>query len=184
MWRDLAKGERIPMTEKTDETSNFVVGRPFTPGEDYGIPKGKKGLLSWEHVSERMSAAKYYWVSTVSPDGRPHATPVDGLWLDDCLYFGGDSKTRRSRNLAQNSAVCVHLENGLDVVIMHGDAVETRSVEHSLAVRMSEDSLQKYGYGPDPAEYENNNGGVFVLRPQLVFAWKEFPKDVTRWRFN
>jgi hypothetical protein len=23
-----------------------------------------------------------YWICTVSPGGYPHATPVDGLWLD------------------------------------------------------------------------------------------------------
>src|SRR5687768_3182446 len=74
--------------------------RPQIPA-DYGIPKSKKGLLPWSHVTERMTRAMHYWVCTISPDGHPHAMPVDGLWLDDRLYFGGSPQTRRNRNLAK-----------------------------------------------------------------------------------
>ncbi|HJS29582.1 MAG TPA: pyridoxamine 5'-phosphate oxidase family protein [Anaerolineales bacterium] len=161
-----------------------AAGRPFTPGEDYGIPRSEKGLLPWAHVSERMAAARYYWISTVSPDARPHATPVDGVWLDDQLYFGGSPEARRNRNLAANPAVCVHLENGIDVVILHGEAHRLNATEHALAVRLSEASFEKYGYGPAPEDYEADLDGSFVFRPRLVFAWKEFPKDVTRWRIG
>jgi nitroimidazol reductase NimA-like FMN-containing flavoprotein (pyridoxamine 5'-phosphate oxidase superfamily) len=148
---------------------------------EYGIPKDEAGLLPWAHVGERMAEAKYYWVSTVSPDGRPHATPVDGLWLDDRLYFGGSPQTRRNRNLAANPAVCIHLENGLDVVILHGDAHELHEPARELTIRLAEESNRKYGYASKPEEY--GAGGVFVFRPSVVIAWKEFPKDVTRWRF-
>ncbi|MCI0339137.1 MAG: pyridoxamine 5'-phosphate oxidase family protein [Acidobacteria bacterium] len=154
--------------------------RPHIPG--YGIPNDKKGLLPWEHVTDRMSQAMHYWICTVSPDGRPHATPVDGLWLDDQLYFGGSPQTRRNRNLAANPAVCVHLENGLDVVILHGDAKELRAPDLSLATRLSEESARKYGYGPKPEEF--GAGGVYVFRPRMVLAWKQFPKDATRWHLE
>lgn len=154
--------------------------RPQIPKE-YGVPKDKKGLLPWSHVSERMTEAMVYWVCTVSPDGRPHATPVDGLWLEDRLYFGGSPKTRRSRNLAANPAACVHLESGSDVVILHGDVLEMKSPERSLTVRLSEGSHEKYGWGPKPEQYEA--GGVQVFLPTMALAWKQFPKDATRWRF-
>jgi hypothetical protein len=131
-----------------------------------------------------MAAAKYYWISTVSPDGRPHATPVDGVWVDEQLYFGGSPATRRNRNLESNPAVCVHLENGLDVVILHGEALPMGPVERSLAVRISEASFEKYGYGPRPEDYDAALEGAYVFRPRVVFAWKEFPKDVTRWRIG
>lgn len=158
------------------------VDRPHTPGPDYGIPTSTKGLLPWQHVSDRMAAARYYWISTVGPDGRPHATPVDGVWLDDQLYFGGSPATRRHRNLATNPAVCIHLESGSDVVILHGDAVPLGVPVQALAVRLSEATLQKYGYGPKPEEYAASPAGTYVFRPRRVFAWKAFPKDVTRWQ--
>jgi nitroimidazol reductase NimA-like FMN-containing flavoprotein (pyridoxamine 5'-phosphate oxidase superfamily) len=156
------------------------VSRPHMPG--YGVPKDKKGLLPWSHVTERMAEAQNYWICTVSPDGRPHATPVWGLWLDDRLYFGGGPQTRRNRNLAENPAVCVHLESGSDVIILHGDAQELRAPDQSLVTRLIEISKKKYGYAPKPEDYEAP--GTCVLRPRWALAWKQFPKDATRWSFQ
>lgn len=164
-----------------DRSAGPAAGRPHIPG--YGIPDDAKGLLAWSHVAERMSSARHYWVCTVDPDGRPHATPVDGLWLDDRLYFGGRPDTRRNRNLAANPAACIHLESGADVVILHGDARELRAPEHALCVRLAEASRAKYGYGPKPEEYAKTPG-IFVFRPRKVLAWKQFPKDATRWQWD
>lgn len=158
-----------------------LASRPHIPG--YGIPNDKKGLLPWSHVSERMAQAMHYWVCTVSPEGRPHATPVDGLWLDEQLWFGGSPTTRRNRNLAANPAVCIHLESGTDVVIVHGEAQEVRGVDRALAVRLADESAKKYGYGLKPEQYEKT-AGMFVLRPRMVLAWKNFPRDATRWHFD
>jgi nitroimidazol reductase NimA-like FMN-containing flavoprotein (pyridoxamine 5'-phosphate oxidase superfamily) len=169
--------KRNSKEKQTSHVSGPIASRPHIP--DYGIPKDKKGLLPWSHVSERMAKATHYWVCTVDPDGRPHATPVDGLWLDDQLYFGGSPKTRRNRNLAANSAVAVHLESAMDVVILHGDAHELRAPDRSLAIRLSEASVKKYGYGPRPEDFAA--GGTFVFRPQMALAWTKFPKDATRW---
>ena len=157
-----------------------IVSRPKIPAE-YGIPKNKKGLLPWTHVSERMSQAMHYWVCTVGSDGRPHATPVDGLWLDDTLYFGGSSQTKRNRNLLVNPAVSVHLDSSDDVVILQGEA-QLHTPNHELAVQLSKASAEKYGYGPGPESYQQM--GIYVFRPQIVFAWKQFPKDATRWQFS
>ncbi|MBK8901943.1 MAG: pyridoxamine 5'-phosphate oxidase family protein [Anaerolineaceae bacterium] len=159
---------------------SWAASRPYTPGPDYGIPTGSEGLLPWQYVTDRMASAKCYWITTVSPNGRPHATPVDGVWLDDHLYFGGSPATRRSRNLVDNPAVCIHLESGTESVILHGDALALTAVEHTLAVRLAEASKQKYGYSQRPEEYEANPGNIFAFHPQVVFAWNQFPKDVTR----
>jgi nitroimidazol reductase NimA-like FMN-containing flavoprotein (pyridoxamine 5'-phosphate oxidase superfamily) len=148
------------------------------PG-DYGVPKDRKGLLPWSHVVDRMNQARTYWVATVDANGRPHATPVDGVWLGDRLYFGGSPRTRRSRNLERNPATCVHLENGLDVVILHGDT-ELVHPDPAMSENLAEASRDKYGYAPPPDAYEAR--GVHVFRPKVVLAWKQFPKDATRWR--
>jgi nitroimidazol reductase NimA-like FMN-containing flavoprotein (pyridoxamine 5'-phosphate oxidase superfamily) len=174
--------KRTSKKKQVKQETGPQAGRPHMP-RDYGIPKDTKGLLPWSHVSERMSEAMHYWICTVSPDGRPHATPVDGLWLDDRLYFGGSPQTRRHRNLAANPAVCVHLESGMDVVILRGDAHELCAPDRALAIRLSEASVKKYGWGLKPEEYEKGEG-VFVFRPRVVLAWKQFPKDVTRWQFE
>jgi hypothetical protein len=167
-------------SKKSNVTNSPTISRPKIPAE-YGIPKNNKGLLDWSHVTERMTQAMHYWICTVGSDGRPHVTPVDGLWLHDKLYFGGSPQTRRSRDLAANPAVSVHLDSSDDVVILHG-AAHLQTPDHELAVQLSKASVAKYGYGPNPQDYEKM--GVHVFRPLTVFAWKQFPKDVTRWQFS
>ena len=177
----MTKTKRVAKKVEDEQTIAPRVSRPHIP--DYGIPKDKKGLLSWSHVIERMTEARHYWVCTVDANGRPHATPVDGIWLDDRLYFGGSPKTRRHRNLLANPAVCIHLESGLDVVILQGEAQAFRAPNHAFALLLAEASKKKYGYAPPPEMYETVEG-VFVFRPQMVLAWKQFPKDATRWQFE
>ena len=172
--------KRTSKKQQTNPEAGPTVGRPHMP-PGYGMPKHNKGLLPWSHVTERMTEAMRYWVCTVSPDGRPHATPVDGLWIDDQLYFGGSPKTRRNRNLAANPAVCIHLENAMNVIILHGDAHELRAPDRPLALRLAESSLKKDGWGPKPEDFAA--GGTYVFRPRVVLAWKQFPKDATRWQF-
>ena len=43
-----------------------------------------------------------YWLSTVRPDGRPHVTPLLGIWLDGALYFCTGPDERKAKNLARN----------------------------------------------------------------------------------
>jgi nitroimidazol reductase NimA-like FMN-containing flavoprotein (pyridoxamine 5'-phosphate oxidase superfamily) len=171
------------MTRKkaNERKINPQASRPHIP--DYGIPKDNKGMLPWSYVSQRMAEALHYWVGTVDENGRPHATPVDGIWLDDRLYFGGSTKTRRHRNLMANPAVCIHLESGTEVVILHGEAREFHAPNHEFAVLLAEASKKKYGYAPPPEMYETAEG-VFRFHPQMALAWKQFPKDATRWHFE
>ena len=157
-----------------------VASRPQLPPE-YGVSRNPKGMLSWSHVTARMTDAPHYWICTVTPDGRPHATPVDGLWIEDGLYFGGSPKTRWRRNLTANPLVCVHLESATEVVMLQGEA-RMEAPTHVFAKRLSDASKKKYGYAPKPVEYEQN--GVLVFRPHTVFAWKNLPKDATRWQFQ
>jgi hypothetical protein len=65
----------------------------------YGTPGGPDSLRSWSYVEERLRAASNYWITTVGPRARPHARPVDGVWVDGALCFGGSPETRWVRNL-------------------------------------------------------------------------------------
>jgi hypothetical protein len=171
-----------PVSKKNQAnlTNNLTVSRPKIPTQ-YGIPKHNQGLLPWSHVIDRMSQASHYWICTVDAKGHPHVTPVDGLWLNGRLYFGGSPQTRRNRNLLTNPAVSVHLDSSDDVVILQGEA-HLQMPDHELAVQLSKASAAKYGYAPGPEDYEAS--GVHIFRPLTVFGWKQFPRDVTRWQFS
>ena len=164
------------MTKQQRTNDRPTASRPRLPRE-YGVSTTAKGLLPWSHVVDRMAKAMHYWISTTDPDGRPHATPVDGLWIDDRLYFGGSPQTRRQRNLAANPSVCVHLESASDVVILHGEARAERP-DAALAKRLATESTHKYGYGQAPEQYQQAD--VHVFRPRTAFAWTNLPKDATR----
>ncbi|HEV2928369.1 MAG TPA: pyridoxamine 5'-phosphate oxidase family protein [Propionibacteriaceae bacterium] len=41
----------------------------------------------WAKALADLQGAEVYWLSTVRPDGRPHVTPLLGIWLDGALYF-------------------------------------------------------------------------------------------------
>jgi Pyridoxamine 5'-phosphate oxidase len=120
--RPARNGGRYRMSEKDQTRGRGEVGRPYMPG--YGIRPDGEGLLPWSFVDERMANARNYWVATTRPDGRPHATPVSGVWIDGSFYFGTGPGSRKARNLAKNQHLVVHLESGDEVVILEGVAEE------------------------------------------------------------
>lgn len=158
--------------------------RPQMP-EGYGVPQTEAGILDWGFVEERMAAARNYWIVTASLEGHPQAMPVWGAWIDQALYFSSDPETLHARNLSENPQVVAHLESGDQVVIVEGIGRALGKPESSLGHRLAEAFSQKYasdGYSPDPESWDA--GGMYVISPQKVFAWHEFPGSVTRWRFE
>ncbi len=161
--------------------------RPGFP-KDYGVPTGPEGLLPWSHARERLEKAVVYWIVTATPSGRPHVTPVWGVWLDESLFFDGAPETRRVRNMTANPAVAVHLESGgdgKDIVILEGEAREIPKPDRALTTRIAAAYAAKYaseGYKPGVDTWDA--GGLYVVRPRVVFAWTNLGTDPTRWRFE
>ena len=154
---------------------------------DYGVPEGKDGLLPWSWAEERLKAADNLWFSTTRPDGRPHAMPAWGVWLDGALYFEGSPATRRLSHLAKHANLSVHLEDALKVVILEGVAEAVPDPPRSLAERLAEMFTAKYGgepwnYRPEPTQWDA--GGLWLMRPRVAFGWTSFPADTTRWHFD
>lgn len=157
--------------------------RPHVP--EYGIPETEEGMLPWSHVCQRMEAALNYWISTVSSAGEPHATPVWGVWMDETFHFDGSPQTRRGRNMAVNPKVAIHLESGDDVVIFRGEVDQINGRDREFSTRLAAAYAAKYkakGYAPEPDTWDS--GGLYIVRPRVVFAWTNFPEDTTRWIFD
>jgi nitroimidazol reductase NimA-like FMN-containing flavoprotein (pyridoxamine 5'-phosphate oxidase superfamily) len=167
----------VPREAATQETAT----RPRFP-KQYGIPKDPKGMLPWSFVEERMAKARNYWLSTTRPDGTPHARPVDGVWVDSALCFGGSPETRWVRNLQKNPALSVHLGSETEVIILEGKAEFISDAKHALVQTLLEASRAKY-----PEYYPGTKPLPFrpfwMLRPRVVFAWTlaQFPQSATRW---
>lgn len=159
-------------------------GRPVMP-DGYGVPESDAGTLPWSYAEEKLIAARNYWISTASEEGKPAATPVWGVWHAGKLYFDGAPSTRRGRNIQENPRVVVHLESGDQVVILEGRCRILESApERALAEQVAAAYTAKYaadGYSPKPDQWDA--GGLFVFEPRMGMGWTSFPADVTRWEF-
>jgi hypothetical protein len=149
--------------------------RPELP-QGYGVPEALDGVLSWTWAEDHLEGAKNYWVCTTRPDGRPHAVPVWGAWVDRCFYFDGGGV--KARNLAVNPAIAVHLESGGEVVIVEGFWDKQATPDAALFERIRASYGAKYEYRPETP------GDLYTVRPNTVLAWHKFPGDATRWRFG
>jgi hypothetical protein len=141
----------------------------------YGIASGDEGRVEWAWVEEQCTGSRNYWVCTTRPDGRPHAMPVWGLWLDGRIVFSTDPSSLKARNFLARPEVVVHLESGDEVVIVEGRVEE---MEARLLPAFLDAYEAKYAYRPNAEQTE----GVYQVRPERVLAWREtdFPTSATR----
>jgi general stress protein 26 len=149
----------------------------------YGIhPEQESGLLPWSWVAERMTKSHNYWVSSTQANGKPHAAPVWGLYLDYVFYFGTNENSLKAKNLLSNPASVIHLESGDETVIFEGKAVPFK--DKGMLSIISALYEQKYPGSQLLSESEPGTI-VFAVEPVLVFAWTEadFFNTPTRWSF-
>jgi PPOX class probable F420-dependent enzyme len=151
--------------------------RPHMPG--YGLPRSRRGLLSWAWAARRLTRSHNYWLITVRPNGRPHAMPVWGLWVDAVFYFSTGRESRKVRNLRRNPRCVVCTEQADAAVIVEGVAKEV-SDEKALE-RLAAPYHAKY----KPWRLDPKLGPVYVVRPRKAFGMFErrFVGAATRWRF-
>ena len=165
----------IPLQKNIPERPNIHAS--------YGIRSDTEGLLPWEWVSERMAKSRNYWICSTQLDGRPHAMPVWGVWIEDVFFFGTNRASVKGRNLASNPRVALHLESGDEAVMIEGIVVEVKEMENLTAIAAA--YSQKYpGYCPDPSI--ESEVAMYAVQPKRVMAWLEddFVNSATRWRFD
>jgi uncharacterized pyridoxamine 5'-phosphate oxidase family protein len=149
----------------------------------------------WAQARGELRDAEVYWLSTVHPSGRPHVTPLLGIWLDGAMYFCTGSEERKAKNLAQNPHCALttgrnELDDGLDLVVQ-GEAVkvsdeaELRSVagtyESKYGSRFTARDGTWFGLGDSIRA-----GEVLVYRvaPSTAFGFGKGEQfSQTRWRF-
>ena len=136
----------------------------------------------WPDVRARLAVAKQYWVATNRRHGSPHVVPVDGLWVDDVLYYGGSPDTFHVRTARANPHVTIHLPDPWNVVVVEGEVRRVRP-SAEFAQHLADLANEKYAeYG---IEFDANSySDPFGLHPRRVLAWSSFPADATRFLFE
>ena len=149
----------------------------------------------WARGRRDLQDAEVYWLTTVRPDGRPHVTPLLGVWFDGALYFTTGSGERKAKNLAENvHCVLTTGRNGLDGldIVVEGDAANVSNPEERANVADTYEA--KYGShftAPDGTWFglgdAIRHGDILVYRvaPATVFGFgKGTPYSQTRWSFS
>ncbi|MGX9789582.1 pyridoxamine 5'-phosphate oxidase family protein [Mycobacterium sp. MMS18-G62] len=146
--------------------------------------------VDWQQVSEALSEAELYWLTTVRGDGRPHVTPQVGVWVDDAFVFCTGATEQKFRNLEHSKAVAVTTGNNawadrLDVVV-EGSA--ERIAGHDALKALADAFRAKYG---DAWDFDNDDevfnpdqqaAHVFRVPPDKVLAFAKSPHGQTAFR--
>jgi hypothetical protein len=143
----------------------------------------------WSMAIALLEQAELFWVSSVRLDGRPHVTPVVGVWLDVALYFSSGPQEQKSRNLATNphcavTTGCNTWAEGFDVVL-HGDVEIVRNLPQLQ--RVADAFFAKYGsdWAFEVDDDGTFGGGalVYQLIPTQALGFGKDPFSHTRWDF-
>ena len=151
----------------------------------YGIvgPTEGTGLLPWQWARDRLTVSHHYWLATVWPTGRPHLTPVWGVWRDDALWFSCSRRSRKARNLDTNPMAIATTDDPSNPVIVEGEA--TRVLDRASIAAFAEWCDIKYGthYG---VEFFGDPDNV-CFRIDVAAAWgisgQDFTGSPTKWVF-
>lgn len=169
------------MSEVGEKTGAPQAG-PVNTSEGYGLggAPADGSALPWSDVVGWLTKARSYWVCTTRADGRPHAMPVWGLWMDDAVWFSTDPTSIKGRNLAARPDVVIHLESGDEVCVLEGRAERVRDVDGLAKF----DDVYEAKYDVRPSAM-GEAAGVFRLAPGTALAWTEadFPTTATRFAF-
>jgi general stress protein 26 len=186
-------GRRAWSLDSGRRTAEMVEKEPVTELGPFSSPDAVE--TEWSLGRAQLADAEVYWLSTVRPDGRPHVTPLLGVWLDGAMYFCTGPDERKAKNLSGN-AHCILTTggstlDGLDVVI-EGQA-ETTTDPAELG-RVADTYESKYG--AHFAEPDGTWAGlgdairraealVYRVAPVTGFCFgKSAPFSQTRWGFS
>ena len=176
-----------------------MTAQPVTElDERYGDPE--IAATEWSFAVDLLEKAQLFWLSTVRPEGRPHVTPLVGVWIDDAFYFCTGAEERKALNLAANAECALitgtnSFAEGFDIVI-EGSVDRIKDNDHLQ--RVADKYLEKYGtvwaftvqdegfvHGEGSLREEHQvSAHVFEVRPVTVFGFGKGPFSQTRWRFD
>jgi effector-binding domain-containing protein len=190
-------GQPDPSKWVTEVEQLVAVGaRPTrtTSIDGYGVAARDWGEAH-RRLADSVALRERTFLSTASPDGRPHAVPVGALWLDGAWWFTSGPGTRKSKDLAADPRCVVSVAlDGMDVVV---EGRATRVTDEATLVRVA----AVYSSQGWPASAVAGDGAGFTaaysapsagpppwylyrVDPEVVFGFGTAePYGATRWQF-
>lgn len=146
----------------------------------------------WGEAESVLREAELYWLTTMRSGGRPHVTPLVGVWVAGAFAFTTRPGEQKAHNLDRNAQVAVTTgvnawASGLDVVV-EGTAV--RVSDHAALERIADAYDGKYSgqwhWEVRGGEFvaDEMRSLVFRVAPDKVLAFGKDPHSQTRYRFG
>lgn len=146
---------------------------------------------SWQATAAALEAAGLYWLTTVRGDGRPHVTPLVGVWVDDAFVFCTGPTEQKARNLQAGTAVVVTTGTntwnaGLDVVV---EGTAERVTGRERLTTLADTYRSKYGddwdFDCDDEVFDPQGEAaiVYEVKPAKVLAFAKSPHGQTVFRW-
>lgn len=158
--------------------------------QGYGVDPSSWSALPWSWAAERLTPNRNYWLVTASGQGRPHAMPVWGVWDDteQRFMFSCSPTARKARNLRENDAVVVTVDDTVECISVEGVARLLDEGEEARE-RWVERYVEKYqSMAPELTAEFVRGGLIFEVRPLRAFGIIEredaFSERATRWEFG
>jgi general stress protein 26 len=150
------------------------------------------GPTPWPDAARVLHMAELYWLTTVRGDGRPHVTPLIGVYQDAAMHFCTGLREQKARNLERRQQVALTTGNnawaqGVDVVV---EGTATRVTDREALQRLADAYEAKYG---SEWRFEVGDGvfgagddavAVFRIEPDKVLAFAKEPHAQTTYRFT
>src|SRR5262245_60301050 len=146
----------------------------------------------WESVEALLRKAELYWLTTVRSDGRPHVTPLVGVWSDGRFAFCTGGGEQKHVNLQHSDLVAVTTgsnawRSGTDVVV---EGTAQRGTGRERLTPLTEAWVAKYGddwaWDADDEGFTSGDGSpgpwVYVVTPGKVIAFGKDPHAQTTYR--
>ncbi|MGD9934987.1 MAG: pyridoxamine 5'-phosphate oxidase family protein [Dehalococcoidia bacterium] len=167
-----------------------------TPVDSRNLDISGNAPLPWSRAQDLLDGIVFLgttFLGTVRPDGRPHSAGIGAVWLDGDIYFTSGPGTRKSRNLAANSACTISARLATVDVVFEGEAVRVtdpvtleraaaRFREGGWPVQVDGDAVTA-PYAAPSAGPPPWNVYRFTFHTAIGNATAE-PHGATRWRFG
>ena len=127
-----------------------------------------------EEIDEFLSRPNVAVVSTVDPDGQPHAVPTWYEWSRGEIVFHTGLRSRKYRNLRRNPRVTLCVDERTApyrAVVLYGRARMTVGTDDERVRRFA---LAYLGPRAGPAYADSLRGERMVIvrvRPERIISW-------------
>jgi PPOX class probable F420-dependent enzyme len=127
-------------------------------------------------IDRMLQTENVVWLSTVSPDGRPHLVPIWFSWDGETVLIASKPHAKKIANLRANASVMLALgepDDDFDVGMIQGTAelLDEPAAAVLPAAHLAKYRTQMAAIGLTPEEFLRTYSQVIRIRPTRFLPW-------------